>query len=111
MPPTAESTAEASPARPTANTKRDRAATRIAGTIFRADVDTSHPIAYGLDASLAVFRNFEETLPEASDPYSTPLRYAAAPLVSGFASEENVERLAGSPAVRVERVGSGTASR
>ena len=108
VPPTAESTAEASPRKAYGEYEADRAATRIAGTIFRADVDTSHPIAYGLDASLAVFRNFEETLPEASDPYSTPLRYAAAPLVSGFASEENVERLAGSPAVRVERVGSGT---
>ncbi|MEE2939803.1 MAG: M14 family zinc carboxypeptidase, partial [Planctomycetota bacterium] len=86
----------------------DRAATRIAGTIFRADVDGSHPIAYGLGSTIAVFRNFEETLPEAADPYATPLRYAQDPLIAGFASQENVDRLAGSAAVRVERVGSGT---
>ncbi|MEC7233413.1 MAG: M14 family zinc carboxypeptidase [Planctomycetota bacterium] len=86
----------------------DRAATRIAGTIFRAAVDTSHPIAYGLGATIAVFRNFEQTLPEAADPYATPVRYTEDPLVAGFASRENVDRLAGSPAIRVERVGAGT---
>ena len=97
------------PLRPTyGQYQADRAATRIAGTIFRADVDTSHPIAYGIGSSIAVFRNFEETLPEATDPYATPLRYAEDPLVAGFASPENVERLAGSPAIRVERLGAGT---
>ena len=97
------------PPRPTyGQYQADRAATRIAGTIFRADVDTSHPIAYGIGSSIAVFRNFEETLPEATDPYATPLRYAEDPLVAGFASPENVERLAGSPAIRVERLGAGT---
>lgn len=86
----------------------DRAATRIAGTIFRADVDTTHPIAYGLRESMPVFRNFEETLPESADPYATPVRYAKEPLIAGFAGEENVRHLAGTPAIRVERVGSGT---
>lgn len=86
----------------------DRATTRIAGTIFRASVDTTHPIAYGLAEELPVFRNHEEVLPESNDPYATPLRYTESPLVAGFASPENVERLARTPAVRVERVGAGT---
>ncbi len=85
-----------------------RAEQRVAGTIFSAALDRSHPLGYGFSRELVpVFRNFETVLPEGSDPFATPLRYTAEPLLSGFASEANIARFAGSPAIRAERVGSG----
>ncbi len=100
---------EAKPARPSyADYEGLRAEQRIAGTIFRADVDNAHPIAWGLKDTIPVFRDFEEILPEGNDPFATPVRYTAEPLVSGFASADNVKKIAGTPAIRVERLGAGT---
>jgi hypothetical protein len=86
-----------------------RAAERIAGAIFEVDLDLTHPLTYGLTRpTLPVFRSSEALLPEANDPFSTPARYRAEPLISGYCSPENVARLAMSPAVRAERIGRGT---
>lgn len=85
-----------------------RAEQSISGTIFATELDLSHPICFGyVREGLAVFRNSTRVLPEGNDPFATPVRYLEEPLISGFASEENVEEIAGSPAVRAERLGSG----
>lgn len=86
-----------------------RAEQRVAGTIFRARIDRTHPLGYGFSRDdVPVFRNSESVLPEGADPFATPLRYLEEPLLSGFASAGNVKRFAGTPAIRAERVGSGT---
>ena len=85
-----------------------RAQQRVAGTIFEVNVDSTHPIAFGMRDRVAVFRNFEEVLPESRDPFATPVRYSKDPLLSGFASPENVAKFSETPAIRVERVGGGT---
>ncbi|MFT7676255.1 MAG: hypothetical protein ACI8QC_000224 [Planctomycetota bacterium] len=85
-----------------------RAEQNISGTIFATELDLTHPICFGyVREALAVFRNSTRVLPEGNDPFATPVRYLEEPLISGFASAENVEEIAGSPAVRAERVGSG----
>lgn len=86
-----------------------RAAERIAGAIFEVDLDLTHPLTFGLKRpTLPIFRSSEALLPEASDPFSTPARYRAEPLMSGYCSPKNVAQLAKSPAVRAERIGRGT---
>ncbi|MEM9801509.1 MAG: M14 family zinc carboxypeptidase [Planctomycetota bacterium] len=86
-----------------------RAVQRVAGTIFEARLDRTHPLCFGFERdTLPVFRNFEAVLTEATDPFATPVRYVDEPLISGFASEENVIKIAGTPAVRAERMGDGT---
>jgi hypothetical protein len=85
-----------------------RAAQRVSGTIFEAGLDLTHPLCFGyVRDRLPVFRNSTAVLPPGTDPFATPVRYTAAPLLSGFASEENIARIAGTPAVRAERVGRG----
>lgn len=85
-----------------------RAEERIAGTIFSTRLDLSHPLSFGYAReSLPVFRNSTSILPEGGDPFAAPVRYTGEPLVSGFASESNVAKIAGTPAVRAERVGRG----
>ncbi|WP_419186193.1 M14 metallopeptidase family protein [Rohdeia mirabilis] len=86
-----------------------RSTERVAGTIFEARLDLTHPMCFGYTRDrLPVFRNFNSTLPESTDPFAVPLRYTDAPLLSGFAADENVERIAGTPVLRAQRVGSGT---
>jgi len=86
-----------------------RAVQSIAGTIFEARMDRTHPMCFGyVRDELTLFRNHTSILPEAEDPFATPLRYSEEPLVSGFASEENIELIAGSPAVRAARLGRGS---
>ncbi len=82
---------------------------RVAGTIFATRLDRTHPLAFGFSRDvLPVFRNSTAVLPEAKDPFATPVRYTDAPLLSGFASDDNVAKFAGTPAVRAQRVGAGT---
>jgi len=99
------------PATPLAYDSYDalRAAERIAGAIFEVDLDLTHPLTFGLDRpTLPVFRADAALLPEARDPFATPARYRAEPLLSGYSSQQNVARLARSPALRAERLGRGT---
>ena len=89
---------------------RDLAAVhRIAGTIFEARLDLTHPLCFGFVRDrIPVFRNSTSLLPEGGDPFAAPVRYTAEPLLSGYASPENVAKIASSPAIRAERVGRGT---
>jgi hypothetical protein len=85
-----------------------RAVERVAGTIFQVELDRTHPLAFGFGRdTLPVFKNSEDLLPAGEDPFAMPARYTAAPLLSGYASDNNVERIAGTPAIRAGRVGSG----
>jgi hypothetical protein len=98
--------------RPYARFQSDAAVPLIAGTIFEARIDTTHPLAYGYTrASLPVFRDSALTLTPSANPYDTPVRYSDEPLLAGYVSPENLERLAGTPAVIATRLGRGTVVR
>ncbi|MEZ6013543.1 MAG: M14 family metallopeptidase [Planctomycetota bacterium] len=86
-----------------------RGAQRIAGAIFELELDLTHPLAFGYDRPLVpIFRSSEQLLPMGSDPFAVPARYTTRALLSGYASAENVARIAESPALRAERLGAGT---
>jgi len=91
-----------------ASASRDRGAQRVGGAIFEADLDVTHPVGYGYESpALSVFRRGTLSLEPARSPYSTPLQYTDEPLQSGYISERNLERLAGSASVLVTSLGSG----
>jgi hypothetical protein len=80
----------------------------IAGSIYRADVDLTNPIAFGLTSrNLYVFRNGTTFLKPSRNPYTTVVRYAAKPLVSGYVSKGNVQKISNSAAVVVSKQGAG----
>jgi hypothetical protein len=93
--------------RPYAAAGDDAALQQIAGAAFRVLVDTTHPLGYGLPDSLAVFRDHTTMLEPAENAYATPLIYAPQPLLSGYTSRENQERLAGSASAIALELGSG----
>lgn len=86
----------------------DQGAQVIGGAIFNAKLDLTHPLGYGYnDDDITVFRNSTIFLKKGKNPYSTPLYYTNDPLASGYISDENEERLAGTAVIVVSRYGGG----
>jgi hypothetical protein len=87
---------------------RARGAQNIGGTIFRARLDTTHPLAYGLPERLPVFRTHEDFYDPVGEPGRDVGVYPAeAPVLSGYVSEANRERARGAAAVVTEPKGDG----
>lgn len=94
--------------KPYADMSDDRGAQYIGGSIFHTKLDLTHPLGYGYnDENLTVFRNSTLFLEKAENPYATPLHYTDEPLASGYISDENLEKLAGTAAIVVSEVGNG----
>ncbi|WP_026836810.1 M14 family zinc carboxypeptidase [Gillisia sp. JM1] len=80
----------------------------IGGSIYRADLDTTHPLGFGYtDRDLLVYRNSNTLLKQSKNPYSNVAIYKENPLVSGYVSKENLEKLPGTSSIMVSKVGSG----
>ncbi|WP_029034145.1 M14 metallopeptidase family protein [Salinimicrobium terrae] len=80
----------------------------IGGSIYRTDLDTSHPLGFGYkDRELLVYRNSNLFVNPAENPYSTVAVYKGNPLVSGYISEENLEKLPGTASIFVHGLGAG----
>ena len=80
----------------------------IGGSIYRTDLDTSHPLGFGYkDRELLVYRNSNLFVNPAENPYSTVAVYTESPLVSGYVSKENLEKLPGTASVLVHGLGAG----
>ena len=82
---------------------------RIAGTIFEAWIDRTHPIAYGFHRDrVSLFRNSTQLLPlDANNPFADLVQYTDEPLIAGYAADEKVGEIAGTAAVSAHRVGTG----
>lgn len=80
----------------------ERAIHTVPGTIFNAVIDNSHPLCYGYTrAYLPVFKTDASAVKITGSSYNTPVKYTADPLLSGYCSKENQERIAGSAVVSV----------
>jgi hypothetical protein len=92
---------EAAPRRHPYASGADREALRlVAGAIFAASVDVTHPLGYGFSGErLALCRKNTLVLRPAKSPYETPVVYPAQPLLSGYASEANQAAIGNSAAV------------
>ena len=89
--------------------QRDIAAIeRVSGNILSADVDTSHPLAFGVPRrQLAVNKENTVTLQPSTNPFSTVVRIDTPPRVNGYLSERNRTRVAGSAWLLVSAQGQG----
>lgn len=94
--------------RPFDQASDDQALERIRGAIFKTTIDRSHPLAWGYrNPELPVFVEGESFLRPSANPYQTPLAFTAEPLLAGYASVKNLERMAGAAAAVVETDGRG----
>ena len=78
------------------------------GGIFRAAIDTTHPLFYGYSHPYLDLFKVGKTFPEKiKNPYANPARYGDAPLQSGYISRENYMAIKNSAAVLVTGLGTG----
>lgn len=83
-------------------------AQNIGGGIFRATIDITNPIGFGVQRpDLYVFRDSRLFLKPSKNPYANVVRYTANPLVSGYVSKSNQQQLGNTLAVTVQNQGSG----
>lgn len=95
-----------------ADYESERAKSLISGTLFAAGLDRTHPLGFGyLADELSLFKTRTATMARSENPIEDALVYTDAPLLSGYASDENVESIAGTAAASARRVGSGTVVR
>ncbi len=97
-----------STARPYADRDAAAGAQAIGGSIFQVDLDPTHPLGYGYPAQVAVFKSGSALFePAASGSGLNVGVYAQEPVLSGYASAQNRERLPGAAALKAAQVGRG----
>jgi hypothetical protein len=80
----------------------------IAGAIFNADMDLSHPLCYGFQQNkLPVFKTGNQVAETLQNKFAVPVHFNSQPYLSGFVSVQNLERIKNAPVVTVESVGRG----
>jgi hypothetical protein len=83
-------------------------AQQIQGAIFGADIDLTHPLAYGYNQkTVSLFKANKVFMEKSKNPYATPFYYGNSPLQSGWVSKENKDVIKNSAAVIVNTVGNG----
>jgi len=89
--------------------QRDIAAIeRVSGNILSADVDTSHPLGFGLPRTqLAINKENGIRFKLSRNPFSTVVRVDETPRVNGYLSETNRNRVAGAAWLLVSPQGQG----
>ncbi|HKL67440.1 MAG TPA: hypothetical protein VJ877_06070, partial [Bacteroidales bacterium] len=81
---------------------------RIPGSIFNVKIDNTHPLFYGyMKDHIPVFKSGSGAVVKSSSPFSNPAVYDNNPLISGYCSKENEERIAGSAFCTVHSSGRG----
>ncbi|MFH6601916.1 M14 metallopeptidase family protein [Maribacter algicola] len=62
----------------------------VGGVILKADIDITHPLAFGYtDTTIPVYKNNEVWLAPSKNEYSTVAKYSADPHIDGFMTEKN----------------------
>ncbi|MFW5950502.1 MAG: M14 family zinc carboxypeptidase [Gemmatimonadota bacterium] len=84
-----------------------RGAHVIGGAIFGIRLDATHPLAFGYDGVVPVFRDGEHAFDTGGSPGTVVARYLDEPLLSGYTSGDRQRQLAGSPAIVATRHGDG----
>ncbi|MDX1480858.1 MAG: M14 family zinc carboxypeptidase [Woeseiaceae bacterium] len=81
----------------------------IGGSIFAGDLDVTHPLGFGYaNRGIALHKNITDILERPQNPYASVITYATPPLLSGYASEKNLDALEGTAALIAERKGQGS---
>ena len=84
-----------------------RGAQAIGGSIFEVEIDTSHPVGYGLPDTLPVFHQGSTLYAHDGNANNAIGLYSDEALLSGYLSEEKLAQLPGSVSIIARRNGSG----
>lgn len=94
--------------RPYGEIADDLGAQEIPGTIFEAELDLSHPLAFGYKRSkISVFRDGEVFMEKSKNPYASPLVYTANPLQAGYLNRKYTDLVKNTAGIVVSGTGAG----
>ncbi|RMF04170.1 MAG: zinc carboxypeptidase, partial [Bacteroidetes bacterium] len=94
--------------RPYAKVSQDQGARILGGAIFAARVDLTHPLLYGFQRpEMPSFRRGNLNFKPTENPYASPVRYTAQPLLSGYVHPTSLDALRKTAAVTVSGRGQG----
>ncbi len=80
----------------------------VAGSIYRGDLDITNPLGFGFtDRDIYLLRDSRIFLKTSANPYATVIQYDENPLVSGFVSAANLEKISNTASLVVNGVGGG----
>jgi Zinc carboxypeptidase len=80
----------------------------MSGAIFEAEIDRTHPLAYGYTSNtISTFKANKVFMEKSKNPFATPFFYKQNPLQSGWVSTQNKEAMNNTAAVIVSTIGSG----
>ena len=90
------------------NRKNFKTAQSVSGAIFKANLDRTHPINFGIENnSIALFRNTNIFLKPDDQSYNNPIKYDKNPLISGYISKENLKTLSNTVPFKIESIENG----
>jgi hypothetical protein len=84
-----------------------RGAQVVGGTAFEAALDATHPLAFGHGDRVTVFKTNTLAFDPSEAAGTNAALYTDDPLLSGYVSDANLDRLAGGAALVGQRFGSG----
>lgn len=85
-----------------------RGARAIGGSIYKTNIDISHPIAFGYSRSqLPVYRNHTVFIEPSENPVANVATYTAAPHLDGYIHPQGLKTLKGSASLMVNQQGRG----
>ena len=95
--------------KPYVNASENLGKESVGGIILKADIDTTHPLAFGYhDASIPVYKNNTVWLAPSENEYATVAQYSTNPLIDGYITKKNMEEnVKHSASLIVSKVGSG----
>ena len=80
----------------------------LGGSIFRVDLDTTHPIGYGFQhRKLSVYKNGLTFFQKSATAYNTVAQYTSDPVVGGYVHSTTLSKLKNGPSILVGGEGAG----
>ena len=90
------------------NMRKLRSIHTISGAIFEVKLDLTHPLAYGYhNNTIPVFKSSSSAVVPSINTLSSPMNYFSDPLISGYASTENQNRIKNTPFLMIHSSGRG----
>jgi hypothetical protein len=94
--------------KPYADLNENQSAQETSGAIFEAEADLTHPFMYGYTSNkIAMFKSTNLFIQKANGAYSNPLVYGSNPLLSGYITKPNYDKLKNSSVLGISAMGRG----
>lgn len=80
----------------------------LGGSIFKVDLDTTHPIGYGYSNKfVSVYKNGLTFFQKSTNPYNTVALYLNEPVVGGYVHPTTLKKMRNNPSILIGQEGSG----